>query len=82
MNIEAAVWLVTPFHLRERARQYRFAAALANAREDTVMFQDLAMSFEQLARQFGQAKARSQIALSKSIGVAIAEMYGATSYIP
>ena len=82
MNIERPAWRLTPFHLRERARLYRFAAALANAPGDMTMFRDLAMSFEQLARQFGQAKARSQIASSKSIGVAADRTHGGPSFIP
>jgi hypothetical protein len=39
----------TPAHFRERAREYRLAAALADARRDVAMFDDLAIMFERQA---------------------------------
>lgn len=38
--------------LRERARQYRLAAALADCPRDEAMFCDLAMMFDQLGARF------------------------------
>jgi hypothetical protein len=58
MNVARPAWQITPFHLRERARLYRFAAALADARGEMAMFQDLAVSFDQLAWQFAGADTR------------------------
>jgi hypothetical protein len=39
----------TPLHFCERAREYRLTAALADARRDVVMFDDLAIMFERQA---------------------------------
>ena len=64
---------ITPFHIRERARLYRFAAALADAPREIAMFRDLAITFEQVARQFGQAGA-PRVTSSRSIDVTNDEM--------
>ena len=52
---------MTSSHFRQRARHYRLAAAIADARRDVVMFGDLAMMFERLADSLD----RSQGELSK-----------------
>ena len=49
---------ITPVHFRERARHYRFAAAMSDAPRDGERFLDLATMFEQLAGQFARAEAR------------------------
>jgi len=40
---------VTPEHFRERARSYRYAAALADDRQDVRRFRELASMFEEMA---------------------------------
>lgn len=47
---------VTPIYFRVRAREYRLAAALADARRDAAMFDDLAMMFERLAGILGEQR--------------------------
>jgi hypothetical protein len=49
---------ITSVHFRERARHYRLAAAIADARRDEAMFRDLAMMFERLAEDFARAEVR------------------------
>jgi hypothetical protein len=46
MNLKNPPQRVTPVHFRERAREYRLAAALADARRDIAMFDHLAIMFE------------------------------------
>ena len=81
MSIEKWACEVSPFDLRKRAKLYRFAAALAEAPGEMAMFQDLAISFEQLARQIDRATPRPQMALSRSIGVARDQLNGCLSFI-
>jgi len=50
---EADRWrTTTSAHLRQRARDYRLAAAVADCPREEVMFCDLAMMFDQLAYEF------------------------------
>jgi hypothetical protein len=50
---------VTSSDFRERAKRYRLAAAIADARRDVAMFRDLAMMFERLADHLpGQKRER------------------------
>jgi hypothetical protein len=49
---------ITPLHFRERARHYRFAAAMSDAPRDVETFLDLAMMFERLSKDFARAQAR------------------------
>jgi hypothetical protein len=51
---------VTAVHFRERARQYRLAAAIADAPRDVAMFRELAMMFEQLAEDFARAQTKAR----------------------
>ena len=44
---------------RERARYYRFAAALTDVPRDAAMFNDLAAMFDEIADQFGRTETRS-----------------------
>ena len=43
-------WTITSAHFGERARQYRFAAALTDSPRDVESFSNLAMMFQRLAR--------------------------------
>ena len=43
---------ITPVHFRERAKQYRLAAAVAEAPRDVAMFSDLARIFDKLAQNW------------------------------
>jgi hypothetical protein len=54
MKLKQPPQRVTPIHFRERAREYRLAAALADARRDAAMFDDLAMMFERPAGILGE----------------------------
>jgi len=48
---------------RQRAKRYRLAAAMADARRDEAMFSDLATTFERLGDCFARAEASlSQVA--------------------
>jgi hypothetical protein len=47
-------------HLRQRARHYRFAAAMADVPRDVKMFLELATMFDLLSEQFARAEARLQ----------------------
>jgi hypothetical protein len=47
--------------ISSRARHYRLAAAMSDARRDVEMFLDLAMMFERLAEEFTRAKARLRL---------------------
>jgi hypothetical protein len=49
---------ITSLHFRERARHYRFAAAMSDAPRDVETFLDLAMMFELLSKDFARAQAR------------------------
>ena len=52
-RVEADRWrTTTSAHLRARARHYRLAAALADRPQDELMFRDLAMMFDRIAREF------------------------------
>jgi hypothetical protein len=48
---------VTPDDFRERAKYYRFAAALTDAPRDAEMFNELAMMFGEIAAHFRRAEA-------------------------
>jgi hypothetical protein len=52
MTWESSLPQVTPAHFLERARLYRFAAAIADSRREIALFNNLAMTFEQLAWHF------------------------------
>ena len=49
---------IASVHFRERARHYRFAAAVSDAPRDVETFRDLAMMFERLSKDFAGAQAR------------------------
>jgi hypothetical protein len=49
---------ITSAHFGERARQYRFTAALADSLQDVDMFTGLAMMFSRLACDFGRLERR------------------------
>ena len=52
-RVEADRWqTTTSAHLRQRARHYRLAAAMAEGSRDEWMFSDLAMMFDRLAHEF------------------------------
>jgi hypothetical protein len=76
MKAERSSWRIEPIQLRERARLYRFAAVLANSPGEIAMFRDLAISFEQLARQLGQAEGRSSTARARPVGMGSEQMLG------
>ena len=48
--------VVTSTHFYERARHYRFAAAVTDNKRDVEMFCDLGAMFEALARDFQRAE--------------------------
>jgi hypothetical protein len=52
---------ITSSHFRQRAKHYRLAAAIADARRDVAMFRDLAMIFERLAEHFARAEATPRV---------------------
>jgi hypothetical protein len=68
MKAGTSTWRIKPIQLCERARLYRFAAVLANSPGEIALFRDLAISFEQLARQLGEAERRSSTALARPVG--------------
>jgi hypothetical protein len=43
---------ITSTHFYERARHYRFAAAVTDSKRDVAMFRDLSAMFETIARAF------------------------------
>ena len=49
-------------HFRERARQYRLAAALTDSPRDAETYCDLAMLFNDIARDFRRLEARTRAA--------------------
>ena len=59
---------ITSDHLRQRARCYRLAAAIADVPRDVATFGALAMMFDRIARDFDRAGAddRSRSALNRS----------------
>jgi len=58
-QIKKSSWLrVTSDDFRERAKYYRFAAALSDAPRDAAMFNDLATMFDEIADDFGRAEAK------------------------
>jgi hypothetical protein len=52
---------VTSVSFLERARHYRFAAAICDAPRDVEMFLDLATMFERLSEYFARAEARLRL---------------------
>jgi hypothetical protein len=57
-------YTTTSAHLRERARQYRLAAALTDCPRDVEMFCDLAVMFNQLAHDFRRLEEKRSQALA------------------
>jgi hypothetical protein len=49
---------ITSVSFLQRAKHYRLAAAISDARRDVEMFLDLAMMFERLSEHFARAEAR------------------------
>jgi len=60
MKVASPPKRITSVHFRQRARHYRLAAAVCEARRDVEMFLDLANIFERLSEQFASAEARPQ----------------------
>jgi hypothetical protein len=58
MKITSLPTRPTWVHFRQRARHYRFAAAMSDIPREVETFLDLAMMFERLSEQFGRAEAR------------------------
>jgi len=64
-------YTTTSAHLRERARQYKLAAALTDCPRDVEMFCDLAVMFDQLAHDFRRAgRGRAEIIARQVAGAA------------
>jgi hypothetical protein len=51
---------ITSVSFLRRARQYRLAAAISDARRDVKLFLDLATTFELLSEHFARAEVRLQ----------------------
>jgi hypothetical protein len=49
---------VTSAHLRQRARDYRYAAAMTDDAQKRQMFDDLAFMFEQISHDFTRFEAQ------------------------
>ena len=58
MKLTSPPKAITSISFLQRARHYRLAAAISDARRDVEMFLDLAMMFERLSEHFARAEAR------------------------
>jgi hypothetical protein len=52
MKVKSSLWRITSAHFLERARLYPLDAAIADARRDVGIFDNLVTMFEQLAQHF------------------------------